>query len=253
MAAFHASMAAAHRSTEQRHLVAARIHAAYAQRLEAWVRIGARRTSRPVLMMAVAAAAGLQSATLTVLAEGNTEALVAASDPTSRAAHELEVAFAEGPAGDAMNVSAPVVASGSEVPDRWPQYGPALQGLGVRSVAAVGLRVDRNCLGSLTVFDRNLLAAQTVAQKLGAIGNAVVHGMLLDPDPGGTEADVPALTLFEQDDFQAVLHQAAGKIHARSGCGINSALVLIRARAFAEGKPVAAVAQDVMRGVVTLP
>lgn len=243
---FHQGMAAAHRRTEECHLVASRIHLDHAQRLQRWAR-GDTAAGRPHLVMAVASAAGSQSATLSLRGRRTPEALIATSDTTARMAYRLERTFAEGPSRDATQQPAPVLARGSELSRRWPQYGPALLELGVQAVAAVELRTVEVCLGSLTVFDPQLGGV-----GLSRIATAVVHGVLLDPDMVGNTGDLPRLTQFEKDDFQPVLHQAAGRIHGDCGCGVDTALALIRARAFSEELPVETVAQDVVRGVLKL-
>lgn len=248
---FHRSMAALHRHREERHRVAFRIHQDYAQRLESWVRDKAG-TDRPGLIAAVANAAGSHSATLVLLGRGNAEALVATSDATSAAAHELELTFAEGPSRDAMKGRVPIWAAGSGLSARWPHYGPALRELGVAAVSAIGLRTAKVSLGTLIVYDPPADSPGSSPSELPGIASAVVHSMLLDTDALGTER-LPALTHFGKDGFQAVLHQAAGKIHAECGCGVENALSLIRAYAFAEDLPAATVAQDVVRGVLRLP
>jgi hypothetical protein len=249
---FHERMAAAHRRTEECHLVASRIHLDYAQRLERWAQDDTA-ASRPQLVMAVAGAAGSQSATLNLRGRCTPEALIATSDGVSRSAYRLERAFAEGPSRDAIKEPAPILASGSDLPVRWPQYGPALRELGVQMVAAVGLCTAEVCLGSLTVFDPQLGGPGKATAELSRIATAVVHSVLLDPDAVGSSGDLPRLTQFEKDDFQPVLHQAAGRVHADCGCGVDTALALIRSRAFSEELPVESVAQDVVRGVLKLP
>jgi hypothetical protein len=252
MTDFHVAMAAAQRRTEERHLVAARIQQDHAQRLERWTR-GDAGGRRPGLITAVASTAGSQSAALTLLGRNDAEGLVAASDATSLAAHDLELTVAEGPSRDAMKDPAPLRAAGSGLSARWPHYGPALRELGVHAVAAVGLRTFDTCLGSLTVFEPHTTSSGPAVSELTGIAEAVLHNVLLDPDALDSAEGLPTLTQFERDDFQPVLHQAAGSIHARRGCGIETALALIRAHAFAEGLPAAAVAHDVVRGVLTLP
>jgi hypothetical protein len=252
MAEFHASMAVAYRQTEERHLVASRIHLAHAQRLDTWAQPNNSRMTRPALMGAVAAAAGSQSAVLTVHGDQHTEALVAASDATALAAHDLELTFAEGPSRDAVTDSGAVVASGTELPLRWPTYGPAVHELGVHAVVGIGLRAAHGCLGSLMIFDPDPFSPGTGVHDLSAIADAVIHSMLLAPDAISAEADWPTLRLFEREDFQPVLHQAAGTIHAASGHGIDNALALIRAHAFSEGRSVKSVAEDIVCGALTL-
>lgn len=255
MAEFHANMAAAHRRTEERHLVAARIHRAYAQRLEAWARLGAVATRQPGFMDAVAATAGSRSAALTLLGSGNSEAFVAASDATSQTAHDLELTFAEGPTREAMLRSTPVVATGNEMSVRWPNCGPELQDLGVQTVAAVSLRAPpAGCLGTLAVYDPSPPVLATNGKYgLTSIAGAVVNSVLLAPDAVTSNDGLPSLSLFEDEGFQPVVHQAAGRIHGANGCGIDTALTLIRAHALAENRSVADVARDVVDGTLTLP
>lgn len=246
---FHRRMAKTHRRLEERHWVSSRIHFNYAQHLECWAR-GDAGASRPGLVTAVASTAGSQSAALVLRGRSNPEALVATSDATSRAAHDLERTFAEGPAHDAMQAPVPVRAAGSRLRSRWPHYGPALHELGVAEVAAVGLHTTGICLGSLTIFDPQPSRPSITA--LTDIAEAVVHTVLLAPDALDNTEGLPTMPDLEEENFQSVLHQAAGKIHADSGCGVDAALALIRAHALSEDRTAAAVAHDVVRGVLRL-
>jgi hypothetical protein len=252
LTAFHSAMAAAHRRTEQRHLVASRLHQDHAQHLERWTR-GESGATQPGLITSIASTAGSRSATLTLLDRSNTEALVAASDATSRAAHDLELTFAEGPSRDAIRDPVLVRAAGSGLAARWPHYGPALGELGVHAVAAVGLRTSQSCLGSLTIFDPHPTPSGPVIPEVTAVAQAVLHSVLLAPDALQDAEGLPTLTDFDNDDVQPVLHQAAGKIHAANGCGVETGLALIHTHAYAEDRPAATVAHDVLRGVLTLP
>lgn len=251
-AEFHKRMAAMQRQTEERHLVAARIHQDYAQRLQHWAR-GGSEAGRPGLITAVASIAGSPSAALVLRGRSEAEALVAASDVTSATAHDLELTFAEGPSHDAMKDPVPIRAGGSGLIIRWPHFGPAVRELGVAAVDAVGLRTAEICLGSLTMYDVHPTPSRPSIPELTAIARALVHHVLLDLDGLDGAVGLPALTQFENEDSQPVLHQAAGKIHAASGCGVETALALIRAHAFSEDLPAAAVAHDVVRGVLKLP
>jgi hypothetical protein len=58
----------------------------------------------------------------------------------------------------------------------------------------------------------------------------------------------PSLEMFEDEDFQPTLHQAAGVLYAVQGWALDDAIALIRAHAYAEDRPVAEVADDVLAG-----
>ena len=47
--------------------------------------------------------------------------------------------MAEGPANEAASGGQPVIATGTQLPDRWPRYGPAARELGVAAVLAMPL------------------------------------------------------------------------------------------------------------------
>jgi hypothetical protein len=88
---------------------------------------------------------------------------------------------------------------------------------------------------------------------LTALSHALLHGVLLAPKAITTDDDFTTVLPWEPEDFQPVLHQAAGKIAAATSCSIDSALALIRAHAFAEARSVTDVAHDVLHNHLTLP
>jgi ANTAR domain len=89
------------------------------------------------------------------------------------------------------------------------------------------------------------LAAGRVADALPLALSQAVH----DPLPGD---GVPALPLFGEADFRAVVHQAAGMVAQHCGCGISEALALLRARAFSAGRPAEEIAAGIVRGELQL-
>lgn len=234
-----ARMAALHRSMEERHQASALVHELYAARLESWRTGGQGRVFRPVLMSAVAAAIGGGSATVTVRGRHPSAVVAAPSDPTARAAYDLEAALGEGPAGAAAAGCAPVRAAGPAMRARWPLYGPAVAELGVQAVTAVPLRVSENCLGALCVYGAEPVISDEVAAAAGRVADALTHTVLL-PEQGPE--------LFGEADYQAEIHQAAGMVSVRCGCGIDDAEALLRVRAFADGQPVELLAHSVLRG-----
>ena len=73
----------------------------YAVRTERWIDDAGVPAPRPVFMAAVASVLGTSGATATLRGRRRVTELVAASDAKARAAHDLELVLAEGPATDA--------------------------------------------------------------------------------------------------------------------------------------------------------
>ena len=251
----HQRMAAIHRRSEQRQRAAERLHGAFARNLESWLgrQVGAS-SERPLLMSAVASTCGWPSAVLTLYSRDGIERLVAASDPTARQAHELEVALAEGPSWEAARGNA-TAENGTDLERRWPQYGPAVGRLGVHAVAAAPLDLAVDHLrGSLTVVGEVAPALSLDSFRIGEIADALARTVLHVPDVVRADGrDLPSLEVFDDEDFQPALHQAAGVLHERCGWSIDNAIALIRAHAYAEDRPVQEVADEVVRGGLLLP
>jgi len=238
-------MAVLHWQMQARHRMSAALQEVHAIRMEAWAD-GRGPAFRPVFMSAVAAAMGVGSAAATLRGRRLAAVVTAASDALARAAHDLEVALGEGPAVTAMTAGVPVSAVGDSLPDRWPLYGPAIGELGVRAVVAVPLRHASGCIGTLCAYSPEPVLLDSVIASAGRVADAVTHTMLLPPDPTA-DGDVSDVPLLAEIDYQAVVHQAAGMAAVQFGCGIDDAERLIRARAFADGRPVEEVALSVLR------
>jgi hypothetical protein len=236
-----ARVAAIHRSTEQRHLASARLNAVYATRLrQSMEQPGASRAA--VFLEAVATVAKGTAVVFTVSGCEQTEALVAASDAVARAASDLERAYGEGPATDAVARGGLVHASG-ELAWVWPLYGRAADHLGIHAVSAAPLRLHGRCFGSVTAMDAHPDGPDS-GLPADQLADALVSNLLARDVPADGDG-LPALPLFDGD--QAVMHQAAGMVAAQSGADVADALAMLRARAFAEGQPVVTIAAHVVR------
>jgi hypothetical protein len=245
---FRAQMAALQRRIEERHRSSARLHELHAIRLEKW--LDTPGTLRPAFMAAVATTLGLRGAAAAISGGRQTYAVVAASDAAARAAHELEVVLGEGPAAAAVAEGTPIRVGGSALAERWPRYGPAVAELGIQAVIAAPLLLPHRqpavCLGALCAYDGRPVIADGTALATGRIADALTHTVLRTIQADGFPS------VFEEADYQAVVHQAAGVISVHCDCGITDAEALLRAHAFAEDRPVADVAQDVVQGKLRL-
>lgn len=243
---FHGRMAAVHRQVEQQHRTAARIHTVHADRLRRWGEGSADPQVRPGFMAAVALTLGASGAALTLFGPDEAETLAAASDPASRTAQGLEFTLGEGPARETARLCRPITAAGGQLARTWPVYGPAVENLGIRAVAAVPVATAGAHLGALTVFDPPRAHGPDLEMFQAAADTLAVS--LLPPPWGAPDGREPMgwPPLLDQGDPYVVVNQAAGMVSVQCRCSIADALALIRAHAFAENRPVDDVAAAIV-------
>lgn len=200
-------------------------------------------------MRAVADVLGTRSALAMLGGRARDAATVATSDATADASHDLELVMAEGPVTDAAKGVA-VVAVGPALLDRWPSYGPAVAELGIRAVSAAPLGMHGVTLGAVCALDQTADAAEGAGVAISLMADALTR-ILLD-NIAGSDVDLGASTILGEVT-QAVVHQAMGMISVQCGCGIKDAGDLLAARAFADGRPVREIAEQVVRGHALFP
>lgn len=243
MQPFRQRMAELHRRIEARHRACARLHRVHALRLQRW-HLDGRAALRPVFMTAVAEQLGVDSAAVALFGNSGEELLVAASDDTARAAHDLEMLVGQGPARDALAGGGFVAAASLDLAARWPQYGPGLAELGVRYVAAVPLHADR-MRGTLCVFTSRAGLPAGLSPAAERVADTLVNTVLIGAF--GTSSDgAPHGSLFDDADYLTVVHQAVGMVAVQCSCDTSAALALLRARAFADGVAVQEIARRVL-------
>lgn len=249
LAEFHEGMARMHRRMEHVHRVAAKMHQSFADRLESWNETVS--SVRPTFIGSVAESVGAGSAAVALFGADATHTLVATSDATALAAQDIEFTVGEGPMREATVSARAVAATGGELPERWPQYGTAVAGLGVASVVAVPLAQQGTCLGALAVFDPRRTGAVDLS-SLQAAAAALTRTVLLDVQRGNPVDGPVRSPLWEEADDRSVVYRAAGVVSAQHGHDPGTALALIRARAFADDQRSATVAHRILRGELRL-
>jgi hypothetical protein len=241
-------MAALHRRMEERHLESARLQELYAARLEVWVRVADTATTRPMFIDAVATALGGQSAAITLLDSTGAEALAATSDGVARMAHDVEFVVGEGPALEVASTAESVQVGSDALSDRWPRFGPVVADKGVGAVVGVPLRQEPGgCLGALCVYSATSTVAPQLTDVSARIADALTHTVLNRPGSVGDD-EIPVVPMFDEATFRATVDRAAGIVSVRHGCDPADAVALLRARAFADGTPIEALAERVVRG-----
>jgi GAF domain-containing protein len=184
-----------------------------------------------------------------VTTSGN-RGVVCATDDVSARIEDLQLTLGEGPCVEAARSGAPVLIPDLRTPDdlvvdRWPAFLEGAGAVGVRAVFAFPLRIGAINVGVLDVYrsepgplrDGHLRAALLAAD---AAALALLH------------VDTASDDLFSDDDadtrstYQLQVHQATGIVQVQLGVPTEEAFLMLRARAFALGRPLVDVATDVV-------
>ena len=172
---------------------------------------------------------------------------VCASNPLAARLEDLQHTLGEGPGVDAVDDGRPVMEPDLAQPRlvRWVAFGPAALTAGAGALFSFPLRLGAVRLGALTLHQVRAggLSDEQHADALMLAG--VMFNALLT-----MQAGAPPETLNPDLDmlagYGAEVHQASGMVSVQLGVGIGEALVRLRARAFAESRPLADVAADVV-------
>ncbi|SDY84847.1 ANTAR domain-containing protein [Geodermatophilus africanus] len=184
---------------------------------------------------------------LALMTDEGPAGIIAATDGAAMELEELQFTLGEGPCVDASQTGRPVLQPdlARTAPLRWPAFAGGALEAGVRAVFAFPLRVGAIRVGVLDLYrDRaGPLSGDELTEALSFADAATL--VLLHAQAGApVTGAVPVL------DERAEVHQATGVASVQAGVGLAEALVLLRARAFAEGRPLRDLARDVLDGAV---
>jgi GAF domain-containing protein len=179
-----------------------------------------------------------------------------ASSPAAAALDEQSFTLGEGPVFDAMRAHAPVVVSDLTSADahaRWPAWVPVAAEAGICSTTALPIEAGAITAGVLslhaTVPARLTGHDLSRAREFVDAGLLVLLNMAVSLESGGSVDDGNGATV-DGDALSVLLradvHRAAGMIMVQAGLPIDQALTRLRAHAFATGRPLPAVAADVL-------
>jgi hypothetical protein len=178
---------------------------------------------------------------------------VCTTDEVSDLIEQLQYELGEGPCVDAYNLDQPILEPDLVDPatPRWLAFaGPAIAA-GVRAVFGFPLQVGAVRLGALNLYcDRSgpLTGDQHAdALVMADVAAQAVLVLQANAPPGQVAAELEAGA-----DFQYVVHQAAGMVAAQLDVSVGQALIRLRAHAFADDRPLAEVAADVVARTLRL-
>jgi hypothetical protein len=192
---------------------------------------------------------GVTGAGISIVSDMGNRTVVCATDEVSARIEELQVALGEGPCVDAVGRAGPVLVQDlSDHHDlsveRWPSFMRAAHEVGVRAVFAFPMRIGVLGIGAVDLY-RTTPGSLSEDELSGALLAAEVAGVAVL----GLRPDAEAALVEDSDAgaYLAQVHQATGMVMVQLGVSVDQAFLLLRARAFAAGRPLHDVATDVVR------
>ncbi len=187
-------------------------------------------------------------ASVVLMGEHEVEGITGASDALAAGVQNEEFTLGEGPVTDVRRRGRPVVVSNlRDATSDWPQFGPAVERLGLRALYAVPLRIGSVDLGVLVL---GCVAPRAVPRQ------ELADSLLLGDQIGRLVLDLQAVVASDSlawalgaSDPRTVVHQATGMVAAQLNVGVAEALVRLRANAFATDRPIDRVANEVVAGL----
>ncbi|GAA0316443.1 ANTAR domain-containing protein [Streptomyces polychromogenes] len=170
-----------------------------------------------------------------------------ATDATATRLADIQFTLGEGPGVRAAEVFAPVLAPDlSSDARRWPLFVPQALETGARAMYSVPLGNSTVVIGTLDLYRDTagkLAPADLASAVLAADASTAV---LVGLDHHRTTDEGVASWLHGAGEAHNEVYQAAGMLMARLGATADEALLLLRARAFREGRTASEVARDVV-------
>jgi hypothetical protein len=185
---------------------------------------------------------------LALMTDDGPAGIIAATDGAAMELEELQFTLGEGPCVDASQTGRPVLQPdlARTAPLRWPAFAGGALGAGVRALFAFPLRVGAIRVGVLDLYrDRaGPLSTDELAEAL-SFADAATLLLLYEQASTAASGAVPVL------DDRAEVHQATGVVSVQAAVGLAEALLLLRARAFADQRALGDLARDVLTGTVS--
>jgi hypothetical protein len=169
------------------------------------------------------------------------------TDDVSALIEDLQYTLGEGPCVDAYHQDRPVLEPDLAAPrtPRWFAFTPPAVNAGARAIFGFPLQVGAVRLGALNLY-RDRPGSLNVEQHADTLVLASLAAHAVIAMQANAPPDMLAAELEVGANFQFVVHQAAGMVAAQLDVSIAEALIRLRAHAFANGRILAEVAQEVV-------
>ena len=192
---------------------------------------------------------GVNGAGISMVTATGNRGVVCATDEVSARIEDLQFTLGEGACVEAVTGGVPVMVndlhqSGDMAVERWPAFREGAAAAGARALFALPLRIAGISVGALDLyrdqpgtlttgqFSAALMAAEAAAAAILQLGTGFADSFADDAD--GRAA------------YQMEVHQASGMVKVQAGVTIEEAFLMLRAHAFATGRPIADVAKNVV-------
>jgi hypothetical protein len=189
----------------------------------------------------------LSGCALVLMSGAESASVLAGAGRHARTVTGLQMELGEGPCLDAHARGIPVLLPdlAAESANRWPTFAAAALAAGVHAEFSLPLTVGTGGIGTLDLCrDRTgMLSDEQMADALVTADiarDAVLYQQYASGGPG-----LPELLAAAGTD-RIVIHQATGMIAAQLDDTVANALARLRAAAFASGRPMYDLAQDVV-------
>lgn len=172
---------------------------------------------------------------------------VASTDSVSAVIEDLQFTLGEGPCIDAYRQDRPILEPDLAAPAtvRWVAFSPPAVAAGVRAVFGFPLQVGSVRLGALNLY-RDRPGDLNPDQHADSLVMAAVAAEALLVMQANAAPGVLAAELEDGTGLHYVVHQAAGMASAQLNVSVAQALIRLRGYAFGHGRPLKAVAEDVV-------
>lgn len=184
---------------------------------------------------------------LSLMSAAGPTAVLAATDGQARVIEDLQFSLGEGPCVESVRSGRPVLhgdLAKTALP-LWPGFTSGALEAGVAAVFAFPLQVGAISLGALDLYREAVGPLKDVdlreAAALASAATVLLLHLQLNAGTEGIHVD-----LADSLVHRAVVHQATGMIAAQMETDLADALTLLRARAFASGRPIVDLARDVV-------
>ena len=172
---------------------------------------------------------------------------ISASDPRAARLDEVQFDVGEGPCWDAMRSAAPIASPSLRVdgPARWPAFAAAVQHESVSSIFAFPLIVGPLKLGAVDLYSQEPVTLdkgdnRRAAALADVVGRHILRAALAK---GSSDEDTDL-----NPRTRRTVHQATGVVLAQLEMAPDDALMIIQAHAFATGRTVMEVADEIVEG-----
>ena len=168
---------------------------------------------------------------------------MSATDALAGRVDELQFDLGEGPCWDALASKRPVLESdlGTRTDVSWPAFLQEIRKEPIGAIFAFPLLFGPLEIGAVDLYSATPVSLSPQQQEQTQALTAIISRILLRH--ALNEADTPGeTTTFSRRS----IHQATGMVLAQLGTTAEDAHLIIRARAYAENRPMLAVAEDVI-------